>query len=384
VKLISRLILTLATLASLLPSGLAQPAKAARPAKGEYIAYVGTYTRPNKSKGIYAWRFHPANGKVTAIGLVAETASPSFLAIHPSRNFLYAVNEVSNFEGKRAGSVSGFAMDASTGKLKLLNTVSSRGDGPCHLGLDPSGKWLFVANYNGGSVAEYPVHDDGTLGEASAFVQHVGSSVNRQRQAGPHAHSTVLSPDGKSVFVADLGLDQILSYRVAGLAPNDPRYTKIAQGAGPRHLAFTPDGRYAYVMTEMTASVVAFRYQGGKFEELQTLPTAEMAPNISGAEIAVHPNGKFVYSSTRGANTIAVFAIDADKGTLTPVERTPSGGKTPRSFAIDPTGAYLFAANQDSDNVVVFRIDTKTGKLTPTGNTLEAFAPVCVIFVPAQ
>jgi 6-phosphogluconolactonase len=380
-KLISRLILSLAALASLLPSGLAQPAKTA---KGEYIAYVGTYTRPGKSKGIYAWRFHPANGKVTAIGLVGETASPSFLAVHPNHKFLYAVNEVSNFEGKRAGSVSAFAMDTSTGKLKLLNTVSSRGDGPCHLALDPSGKWLFVANYNGGSVAEFPVHDDGTLGEASAFVQHVGSSVNRQRQAGPHAHSTVLSPDGKSVYVADLGLDQILSYKVAGLVPNDPPYTKIAQGAGPRHLAFTPNGRYAYVMTEMTASVVAFRYEGGKFEELQTLPTAEMAANVSGAEIAVHPNGKFVYSSTRGANTIAVFAIDADKGTLTPVERTPSGGKTPRNFAIDPTGAYLFAANQDSDNVVMFRIDAKTGKLTPAGNTLDAFAPVCVILVPAR
>ena len=383
-KLISRLILTLAALGWLLPSGLAQPAKAVKPVKGEYIAYAGTYTRPNKSKGIYAWRFHPANGKVTAIGLVGETASPSFLAVHPNRKFLYAVNEVSNFEGKRTGSVSAFAMNTSTGQLKLLNTVSSRGDGPCHLALDPSGKWLFAANYNGGSVAEYPVHDDGTLGEASAFVQHVGSSVNRQRQAGPHAHSTVLSPDGKSVYVADLGLDQILSYKVGGLAPNDPPYIKIAQGAGPRHLAFTPNGRYAYVMTEMTASVVAFRYEGGKFEELQTLPTAEMAANISGAEIAVHPSGKFVYSSTRGADTIAVFAIDADKGTLTPVERTPSGGKTPRNFAIDPTGAYLFAANQDSDNVVVFRIDARTGKLSPTGDILDAFAPVCVIFVPAQ
>ncbi len=383
-KLISRIFLSLAALACLLPSGFAQPAKAAKPVKGEYIAYVGTYTRPNKSQGIYAWRFHPATGKVTAIGLVGETASPSFLAVHPNRKFLYAVNESSNFEGKRVGRVSAFAMDTTTGQLKLLNTVSSRGDGPCHLALDPSGKWLFAANYGGGSVAEYPVHDDGTLGEASAFVQHKGSSVNPERQAGPHAHSTVLSPDGKSVYVADLGLDRILSYKVGGLAPNDPPYTKIAQGAGPRHLAFTPNGRYAYVMTEMTASVVAFRYDGGKFEELQTMPTAEMGANISGAEIAVHPNGKFVYSSTRGANTIAVFAIDAGKGTLTAVERTPSGGKTPRNFAIDPTGAYLFAANQDSDNVVVFRIDAKTGKLTPTGATLDAFAPVCITFVPAQ
>ena len=274
-KLISKLLLSTAALACLMTSGLVQPAKAA---KGEYIAYVGTYTRPNKSKGIYAWRFQPATGKLTPIGLVGETTSPSFLAIHPNHKFLYAVNEISNYEGKRAGSVSAFAMDTKTGQLKLLNTVSSRGDGPCHLALDPSGKWLFVANYGGGSVAEYPVHDDGTLGEASAFDQHTGSSVNRQRQAGPHAHSTVLSPDGKSVFVADLGLDEILSYKVGSFAPNDPPFTKIAPGAGPRHLAFTPNGRYAYVMTEMTASVVAFRYEGGKFEELQTLPTTRWRP----------------------------------------------------------------------------------------------------------
>jgi 6-phosphogluconolactonase len=385
-RLISKLFLSTAALACMLPGGFAQPAKAA---KGEYIAYVGTYTRPNKGRGIYAWRFEPASGKLTAIGLVGETASPSFLAVHPNRKFLYAVNEISRYEGKRAGSVSAFAIDARTGQLKLLNTVSSVGDGPCYLGVDPSGKWLLVANYGGGSIAEYPVHDDGSLGASSAFVQHSGSSVNRERQAGPHAHSTVFSPDGKSVFVADIGLDQILSYKVGGLTPNDPPFTKIAPGAGPRHLAFTPNGRFAYLMTEMSVSVVAFRYVNGRFEELQTIPTAKVAADnsgfeISGAEVAVHPSGKFVYSSTRGTDTIDVFAIDAAKGTLTPVERTPSGGKTPRNFAIDPTGAYLFAANQNSDNVVVFRIDAKTGKLTPSGDILSAFAPVCVTFVPAQ
>ncbi|MCX6631851.1 MAG: lactonase family protein [Candidatus Solibacter sp.] len=380
-RLISRLFLSAAALACLLPSGFAQPAKAA---KGEYIAYVGTYTRPEKSKGIYAWRFQPATGKLTAIGLVGETVSPSFLAVHPNHKFLYAVNEISNFQGSRTGSVSAFAMDTKTGQLKLLNTVTSRGGGPCHLALDPSGKWLYVANYNSGNAAEFPVHDDGTLGEASAFVQHAGSSVNRQRQSGPHAHETVISPDGKSVFVPDLGLDQILSYKVGGLTPNDPPFLKIAPGNGPRHFAFTPNGKFAYVMTEMTASVIAFKYAGGKFEELQTLPTVDTAPNMSGAEIAVHPNGKFVYTSTRGVNSIGVFAIDAKKGKLTPVERTPSGGKTPRNFTIDPTGAYMFVAHQDSDNVVVFKIDAKTGKLTPSGDILEAFAAVCVAFVPAQ
>jgi 6-phosphogluconolactonase len=385
-KPVVTLLLSTATLACLLPGGFAQSAKTTKPAKGEYIAYVGTYTAPNKSKGIYAWRFHPSTGKLTSIGLVGEAASPSFLAVHPNRGFLYAVNEISNFEGKRSGSVSAFAMDTATGHLKLLNAVSSRGDGPCHLALDPTGKFLYVANYGSGSVAEYPVHDDGTLGEASATVQHAGSSVNPQRQTGPHAHSAVLSPDGLSVFVADLGLDQVLSYKVGGLARNDPPYTRIAPGAGPRHLAFTPNGRYAYVLTEMTASVVPFRYEGGKFEELLTVPTlpADFTGSKSGAEIAVHPNGKFVYTSTRVANIIDVFAIDTYKGTLTLVESASSGGKTPRNFAIDPTGAYLFAANQDSDNVKVFRIDARTGKLTPTGDTLEAFAPVCVTFVQAR
>ena len=376
-RLVSKLLFSVLALASV-PAGVAQ-------SKGDFIVYAGTYTRPNKSKGIYAWRFNSATGKLTSVGLVGETASPSFLAIHPNHKFLYAVNEVSNYGGKKAGSVSAFAIDAKTGMLKALNTVSSVGDGPCHLAIDPSGKWLIVANYGGGSTAEYPLHADGTLGEASSFVQHEGSSVDRQRQQGPHAHSTVVSPDGKLVFVADLGQDKILSYRVDGLKPADPPFTKIAPGAGPRHLAFAPNGHFAYAITEMAAGVVAFRYAGGKFEELQALPNLqEDVAGRSGAEIAVHPSGKFVYSSTRGANVITVFAVDPGKGTLTVVDRTPTQGKTPRNFAIDPTGAYLFAANQDSDNVVVFRIDAKTGKLTPSGETLEAGNPVCIVFLPAQ
>jgi 6-phosphogluconolactonase len=376
-RLVSRLLFFVLAL-SAMPAGVAQ-------SKGELIVYGGTYTRPNKSKGIYAWRFQPATGKLTSIGLVGETASPSFLAVHPNKKFLYAVNEISNYKGEKAGSVSAFAIDAKTGMLKALNTVSSRGDGPCHLAIDPTGQWLIVANYGGGSVAEYPVHADGTLGEASSFVQHTGSSVDPARQKGPHAHSAVLSPDGRLVFVNDLGLDKILSYHVDGLTPADPPFTKIAPGAGPRHLAFAPNGKFAYAITEMTASVVVFRYGGGKFEELQTIPNlSEDFAGRSGAEIAVHPSGKFVYSSTRGHDSISVFAVDPAKGTLTFVDRTSTQGKTPRNFAIDPTGAYLFAANQDSDNVVVFKIDAKTGKLTPSGEKLEAGNPVCIVFVPAK
>ena len=376
-KSISKALLSAAAIACMLSGVFAPPAQAA---KGDYIAYVGTYTRPNKSKGIYAWKFTASTGKLTSIGLVGETASPSFLAVHPNQKFLYAVNEIGNFEGKKAGSVSSFSMDTKTGQLKLINTVSTKGDGPCHLGVDPTGKWLYVANYGGGSAAEYPIKADGSLGEASKFVQHAGSSVNKQRQAGPHAHSTVFSPDGKTVYVNDLGLDQIIPYKVGGMTAGEP--VKIAPGNGPRHLAFAPNGKFAYVMTEMTGSVVAFKYSGGKFEELQTIAAAEAAPNMSGAEIAVHPSGKFVYASIRGLNHIAVFAVDPAKGTLTQVERVPSGGKTPRNFAIDPTGAFLLAAHQDSDNITEFKIDQKTGKLTPTGDNLEAFSPVCITFVP--
>ncbi len=357
----------------------------------ERMAYVGTYTGP-ASQGIYAFRFEPGSGKMTAMGLMAETVSPSFLAIHPNRRFLYAVNEVADYDGKQAGSVSSFSIDAGTGKLKFLNRVSSRGAGPCHLALDKTGRWLFVANYAGGSVAVFPVHTDGTLGEASAFIQHSGSSVNRERQSGPHAHSANPSPDNRFVLVADLGLDQVFSYRFDSakgtLAPDDPPYTKIAAGSGPRHMAFAPDGKYAYVLSELLATVTAFRYDasGGSMEELQTLSTLpdNFTGNKSGAEIAMHPNGKFLYASNRGDDSIAIFRVDPVHGTISAAGRVPTQGKTPRNFAIDLSGAYLFAANQNSGSVVEFRIDPSIGGLTPTGEVLNIPSPVCIVFVAVR
>ena len=355
------------------------------PAKGQWLAYIGTYTRP-PSQGIYAWRFEAASGKLTRLGLAAETSNPTFLAVHPNQRFLYAANE------DKAGTISAFAIDPANGKLKLLNRVPSRGSGPCHVAVDPGGKWVFAANYNSGSVAVFPVREDGTLGEATGFVQHVGSSVNAQRQSGPHAHSANVSPDGRWLLVADLGLDQILSYRVdavkGALSAGDPAFTKIAAGSGPRHMAFGKDGRFAYAIDEMLATVTVFRYNSarGSLEELQTAPvTPEGYTGLkSGAEIAVHPSGKFLYGSNRGDSTIAVFRIDGEKGTLTAVERVSTQGKTPRNFAIDPSGAFLFAANQDSGNVVVFKIDPATGRLTAAGNVLEVANPVCVVFAPTR
>jgi 6-phosphogluconolactonase len=360
-------------------------------AKGDWIAYIGTYTR-QKSKGIYAYQFAPATGKLTSIGLVAETANPSFLAVHPNGKFLYAANESNTFQGQPTGSLTAFAIDPATHQLKLLNQVSSKGSGPCHVAFDHTGKWLFTANYNSGSVAAFPVRDDGSLGEASSFVQHAGSSANLQRQRGPHAHDVTISADNRFVLVNDLGLDEILIYRLDAakgtLTPNDPPFGKVAPGSGPRHFAFGKGGKFAYAINEITLTVTTFRYDAakGSLTEVETLPTSPepFTGEKSGAEIAVHPNGKFLYASNRGPNTIAVFRIDAKTGKLTPIERAPTQGKTPRNFAIDPSGNYLFAANQDSDNVVLFHLDPNSGHLTPAGNVLEVGAPVCVVFAAVK
>lgn len=342
--------------------------------------YVGTYTGA-QSQGIYAWRFHAADAKLTPVGLVATTENPTFLALHPNHRFLYAVNETSP-----EGHVSAFAIDRSTGMLRLLNKVSARGAGPCHLVVDPTGKWLFVANYAGGSVAELPIKPDGSLGEASAFVQLTGSSINPDRQKEPHAHGTFMSPDGRLVFVPDLGTDKLMAYDVNGLKPHDPPFTKIAPGSGPRHLALSSNGKFAYVVTEMKSTVVVFSYDArrGAFTESQTVST--LPPDFTGkstaAEIEIHPNGNFLYASNRGHDSIAVFRIDSSKGTLTEIERVPTQGKTPRNFAIDPSGKYLFAENQDSGSIVLFHVDPSTGRLTPTGRKIDAPKPVCIVFLP--
>ena len=318
--------------------------------------------------------------------MAAETPSPSFLAVHPNGRFLYAVNE------QNSGEVSAFAIDSASSLLKPLNQVSSRGSGPCHLVVDKTGKWLFVANYNSGSVAEYPVKADGSLGESTGFDQHAGSSLDPRRQGGPHAHGTFLSPDNRFLLVPDLGLDRVLVYRLdlaKGTLPlNDPPFLQIAPGSGPRHLAFHPNGRFAYVVTELAANVIACRYDArrGTLTEIQKIDAlpADYTGQKSGAEIAVHPNGRFLYASMRSHNSIAIFAIDAASGKLTAAGNVSAEGKTPRSFAIDPTGAYLLAADQDSDHVVVFRIDQKTGGLTATGDTVEIPAPVSIVFVKGK
>ncbi|MBI1939875.1 MAG: lactonase family protein [Acidobacteria bacterium] len=356
----------------------------------KYIVYIGTYTG-KESKGIYAYRFVPGTGQLVSLGLVAETINPSWLAVHPNQRFLYSANEVGDYEGQKSGAVSAYAVGRESGRLTFLNEVPSRGGAPCHAVVDKTGKNLLIANYSGGNVAVFPVADDGRLSKASGFVQHSGSSVNPQRQKGPHAHSINVSPDNRFAVAADLGLDQLLVYRFdaaqGSLAAHSPAFAKLQPGAGPRHFAFHPGGRFAYVINELQSTVTAFAYEaGGILKELQTIPTLpkDFAGDNTTAEVQVHPSGKFLYGSNRGHDSIAVFSIDAEKGTLTPLEQVPTQGKTPRNFGIDPTGSYLFAANQNSGNIVVFRIDAKTGRLTPTGQVLEVPTPVCVRFVEAD
>lgn len=363
----------------------------AAPTGGKYLFYVGTYTEQGgKSKGIYAFRFDATTGQSTALGLAAETTNPSFVALHPNGRFLYAVNELQNYEGPNSGGVSAFAVDPKTGKLKFLNEVRSRGADPCYIIVDKAGKNVLVANYTGGSVAVFPILEDGRLGDAVTFIQHKGHGTNPQRQEGPHAHSIDLSPDNRFAFVDDLGLDELMTYNYSPeknprLGPENPPHVNFDPGSGPRHFALHPSGKFGYVVAEMASTVTALSVdlKTGRVERLQTLSTLpkDFKGENDDAEVHVHPSGKFLYTSNRGHNSIAVFAIDPGKGTLTPIEYVPTQGKIPRSFEIDPTGHFLLAENQDSNNIVVFRIDQKTGRLTPTGQVLEVGSPVCVKFL---
>jgi 6-phosphogluconolactonase len=355
------------------------------------LVYFGTYTN-GTSKGIYVSRFDPATGILGEPALAAESVNPSFLAVHPSGRFLYAVNEVDRFEGGAAGAASAFAIE-STGKLRPLNQSSTRGTGPCYVSLDRAGKHLLVANYGGGSVAVLPVAADGRLGPATAFVQHETlTGADAQRPKRPHGHSIDLDPSNRFALVADLGLDRVLVYRLTekgDLVPNDPPFAAMDAGAGPRHVAIHPSGRSVYVLQETHMTVDTFSFDAARGvlthkQKVSSLPEGvAVAPGFSGAEILLHPSGRFLYASNRGHDTIAVFAIDKDQGTVQRIEHAAMGGKTPRGFGIDPTGRWLLVGNQRSDTVSVFRIDPATGRLTNTGRSVAVGAPVSVVFVAA-
>ena len=369
------------------------PASLPQKSDSYYLVYVGTYTTKQTSKGIYAYNFNATTGQLSSIGLAAESTDPSFVAVHPNGKFLYAVNEVGDFNGMKSGAVSAFAIDPKSGALKLLNQVSTHGAGPCFVSLDKTGRFVLVANYDGGSVATFAIQEDGSLSLVKGFVQHSGSGVDKERQEGPHAHWIGVSPDNRFALAADLGLDDVLVYKLddvrGGLTPNTPPFAEVKPGSGPRHLVFHPTGKFAYLVSEMSSTVTAFAYsaQKGSLSALQTLPM--LPKDYSGvreaAEIAVHPSGKFLYASNRGtANSIVAYKIDAVKGTLTAAGTFSTKGMIPRNFAIDPTGQFLLAANEDSGNIVIFRIDATTGALTPTDQVEQVPAPVCITFGPVE
>ncbi len=353
-----------------------------------YWAYFGTYTGA-KSKGIYVAEYDSKTGKVGLPKLAAELPNPTFLAVHPAGKFLYAVGEVGEFDGKKGGAIRGYTINPATGALEAINSQSTVGGGPCHVSIHPGGKVALVANYGGGSVASYSIAANGTLSEAKSFIQHTGSSVNPGRQKEPHAHSINASKDGRFAVVADLGIDKVNVYKIDSdmgtLTPNEPAFVSLKPGSGPRHFAFHPDGKHAFVINELLSTLTLFRYdaKGGVLTEIQTVSTlpGEVKGN-STAEVVVHPSGKFVYGSNRGHDSIAIFQFDASKETLTSSGHVKTGGKTPRNFALDPQGNFLFACNQGSDSVFVFKVDGATGGLDDTGGRLMIGSPVCVRFAP--
>jgi 6-phosphogluconolactonase len=349
-------------------------------------AFIGTYTG-KKSQGIYRIEFDSETGKLGKPELAAEVASPSFLAIHPNKTHLFAVCEISNFEGKKAGGVASFTLDPKTGELKAINQQSSVGPGPCHVVCDATGKFVLAANYGGGSTVVLPVGADGKLGEASAFVQHPKPAEPKGRQEAPHAHSVNLDKANTFAVVADLGLNQLLVYKFDPAKGTITANTTLEQhaGAGPRHFAFHPNGKYAYTCNELDSSVTALTYDAakGELKRLNTLSTLpEPTRGNSTAEVVVHPSGKFVYVSNRGHNSIAVFTVNESTGELTAAGHQGEGVKIPRNFNVDPTGKWMLVCNQAGDSVIVYSIDPKTGALKPTDQKAEVGSPVCVKFVP--
>lgn len=352
------------------------------------LVYVGTYTH-GKSEGIYLYRFDPASGALTLVDIARGVVNPSFLALHPQKPYLYAVNETMEFNEQPGGAVSAFAVNPQTGALAFLNQQLSHGGAPCHLSVERTGQFVLAANYMGGNVAVFPIQADGRLGAAADVVQHLGSGPDPRRQERPHAHSINLDPANRYALAADLGLDKIMVYQLdlthGRLVSNQEPWATLHAGAGPRHLAFHPNGHYVYVINELDSTMSAFIYDAekGTMREVQSISALPegFTDKSYCADVHVAPSGRFVYGSNRGHDSIAIFAVDEATGKLACIGHEPTQGRNPRNFVLDPTGAFLLAANQDSDTVVTFRVNPETGRLTPTGHVVEVPMPVCLKMV---
>lgn len=355
----------------------------------ELLVYVGTYTNKGTSEGIYICKLNLATGALTKV-TSTKSQDPAFLAIDRKRRFLYAANEIGEFNGKKSGAVSAFAINQKTGELTFLNQQATNSPGPCSVIVDKTGKCVLTANYSGGSISAFPVKSDGSLGEISDLIQHQGSSVNPNRQKEPHAHTIIIDDSNRFAFCADLGMDKVMIYKLdakrAKLTPNTQAFASVKPGAGPRHFKIHPNNKFAYVINELDETVTAFAFDkaNGSLKEIQTISTlpADFTGTSYCADIHVHPSGKFLYGSNRGHDSIVVFAVDQVTGKLTLVQHQSTLGKWPRNFALDPTGQFLLVANQNTNNVVVFRLDPQNGQLTPTEHTLELPLPVCLKLIP--
>jgi 6-phosphogluconolactonase len=355
------------------------------------LLYIGTYTNSGKSEGIYIHEFDSATGKLTPLHTVKNVVEPSFLTIDKRRKFLYAVNETVEYEGRKSGAVSAFAIDQKTRNLQFLNKQPSLGGAPCYITVSENNKFVLVANYVGGNVSVFPVESDGKLGASVDLAQHTGFGLNRDRQEAAHAHSIILAIHNRFAFAADLGIDKLMIYRfddkTGKLTPNPAQpFYQPKPGAGPRHFTFHPNGKFAFLINELDTTItsLAFDKNIGTLKEIQTVPTLPADASTAGvtcADIHVSPDGKFLYGSNRGHNSIVCYQIDKKMGWLEYVEHTSANINRPRNFAIEPNGKFLLVANQDGDSIVVFRIDKKTGKLQPTGYKADVPVPVCLKFI---
>jgi 6-phosphogluconolactonase len=363
------------------------------------LVYIGTYTEPilfgtgkileGQGKGIYGYRLDISSGSMEPCSLAEGVPNPSYLAFDPARRFLYAVNELKEFEAAPTGAVSAFSVDPASGKLSFLNRKPTHGTDPCHLTVHQTGRYVLVANFKSGSVCVLPIREDGSLGDATDVVQHQGSSVDPVRQAGPHAHAVTLDDSGRYAFVPDLGLDRLIVYTFDAqrgkLEAHDDPWGEVIAGAGPRQVVMHPRGGYAYLINELNSTMTAFRYDRdrGILREIQTLST--LPEDFKGAstcaEVQISPSGKFLYGSNRGHDSIVIYAIDPRDGLLTCIGHESTRGKSPRHFALDPAGEFLLVANQDTDSVVPFRLDPMSGELMATGHRAHVPTPVCVKFM---
>lgn len=356
-------------------------------AQKEPYLLVGTYTS-GTSEGIYVFRFNTDSGTFQPVSHV-KTSNPSFLAVTPNEKYVYAVNE--NADSSKymvGGSVAAFSFDKKTGVLAPINTRESGGKHPCYVSVDKSGKWVFAGNYSSGSFAMLKIQPDGGLDAPKQIVQHEGSGVNSDRQSGPHVHATVVSPDNKYLMVPDLGLDKVMIYglntKSGSITPAKPPFQMTEAGAGPRHLDFSPNGKFAYLMEEMSGSISVYAYSKGTLKLIQNISAlpVDFTGDVGSADIHVSPDGKFLYASNRGgSNNIAIFSVDAKSGELRAIGHQPTLGNGPRNFNFDPTGNFLLVANQNTDEIVIFKRDKVTGLLNDTGKRIGVSKPVCVKWI---